>query len=47
MQKDEVYVMDVDGVNKVCNGTFTESKVFTKVPAKYNNIMLLYIWLAI
>ena len=33
MQKDEVYVMDIDvaGVNKVCNGTFTESKVFTKV----------------
>ena len=31
MQKDKVYVMDVAGVNKICNGTFNDSKVFTRV----------------
>ena len=31
MQKDKVYVMDMAGVNKICNGTFNDSKVFTRV----------------
>ena len=31
MQKDKVYIMDVAGVNKICNGTFNDSKVFTRV----------------
>ena len=31
MQKDKVHVMDVAGVNKICNGTFNDSKVFTRV----------------
>ena len=31
MQRDKVYVMDVAGVNKVCNGSFSDSKAFTRV----------------
>ena len=30
MQKDKVYIMDVAGVNKICNVTFNDSKVFTR-----------------
>ena len=31
MQKDKVYISDVAVVNKICNETFSDSKVFTQV----------------
>ena len=30
-QEEKAYVMDVAAVNKICNGTFHGSKIFSKV----------------
>lgn len=45
MQKDKVYVMDVAGVNKICNGTFNDSKVFTRVRLIKNCMQVLMVQL--
>lgn len=31
IQEEQIYIMDASAVNNVCNGTFYENKVLTKV----------------
>lgn len=35
MQKEQVYIMDASAVSNICNGTFYDNKVLTKVSNQF------------